>query len=136
MTDALSFGIVPVFFGPVQSSNCVQEEPCTPEGRAITGAIENNANRTPPSALAALLISPGSLPAKRLYSDVWKEPPPAGQAPHPRSNNRLSFSRFGIFLVQPVGLTSCLAPLLCKDIHQLVAVFTNLIEEVAAFISL
>lgn len=79
----------------VQSSNCVLEEPCTPEGRAITGAIENNANRTPPSALAALLISPGSLPAKRLYSDVWKEPPPAGQAPHPRSNNRLSFSRTG-----------------------------------------
>ncbi|KAG0588788.1 hypothetical protein KC19_2G269000 [Ceratodon purpureus] len=79
----------------VQSSNCVDEEPCTPEGRAITGVIENNAKRTPPSALAALLISPGSLPAKRLYSDTWKEPPPAEQAPRSQSKNRLSFSRTG-----------------------------------------
>nr|XP_024400115.1 protein TPX2-like isoform X2 [Physcomitrium patens] len=78
----------------VPTSNCLQEEPYTPVGRAITGVIENNANRTPPTALAALVISPGSLPAKRLYSDAWKEPP-SEQAPRSISKNRLSFSRSG-----------------------------------------
>lgn len=100
LTTTSSVGICcfVAFFFSVPGSNRFHEEPSTPVGRAITGAIENNANRTPPSALAVLVISPGSLPAKRLYSDVWKEPPTAEQGPRSRSKNRLSFSRFVTFL--------------------------------------
>ncbi|XP_024377428.1 protein TPX2 isoform X1 [Physcomitrium patens] len=79
----------------VPSTKCLQGEPCTPVGRAITGAIENTINRTPPSALAALVISPGSLPAKRLYSDAWKEASPLEQEPRSLSKKRNS-SRGGV----------------------------------------
>ncbi|KAG0614517.1 hypothetical protein M758_6G183400 [Ceratodon purpureus] len=76
----------------VPSTACFPDEPYTPVGREITGVIENNANRTPPTALAALIISPGSLPAKRLYSDAWKEPPFPEHEPRSLSKIRLSFS--------------------------------------------
>jgi len=78
----------------VPSNGCPEQEPYTPEGRVITGLSESDHNRTPPSALAALVISPGSLPAKRLYSDAWNEPPLAEQEAQWSSKNRLSFSGF------------------------------------------
>ena len=88
------------FFVAVPRTAFFQEEPFTPVGREITGVIENNVNRTPPTALAALIISPGSLPAKRLYSDAWKEPSFPEHEPRSLSKNRLSFSRFDIFHIK------------------------------------
>ncbi|CAM6045068.1 unnamed protein product [Sphagnum compactum] len=69
-----------------------EEEPCTPECRIVPGAAGvADVNRTPPTGLAALVVSPGSLPAKRLYSEAWREAP-LPREPQSGSKHRLSNS--------------------------------------------
>ncbi|CAK9255531.1 unnamed protein product [Sphagnum jensenii] len=80
---------VPSFAASVSGT---EEEPCTPECRIVPGAAGvADVNRTPPTGLAALVVSPGSLPAKRLYSEAWREAP-LPREPQSGSKHRLSNS--------------------------------------------